>query len=944
MSFKIRGGYFSALVAASLAVTVSHADGESRSRATRAAKPVAAKPAITRTKASISPKNTPPEQIAATREGATDVIAIPTEAEKPRYTVSRLASPPRLVIDIEAQNLSSRSSVPTNELSHVSAVRIGKHGANSRVVVDLKSEQEIDFTTAGRNGAIILTLQNHDAARVALSSSSTGRTGLDTEVSARSAELESNSTTSLIAKGPKATKVSALKLDEEILASGGTSVTANLSVQEPKLPESDVEDLNASAKAGALATNDVDLTPERSKVGRDVQKVELPAATKERKRAFVSGVSLDSAKGMSPSVVVGIKGNADFALNRTAPSEYVLTVKDADVSDLLRKQTLFSTENPGGIRSVRTATEGNNTLVRVFADSSSYLTARRSGDTVVIEETQDLSKIARDIRAQMVPDKQDKDKNASDSSANPAPTKNSNAKEDSVKVSSNGGKQKSTSDKAVAPLEISAKSDAPAAQGTTAKGLKGQVEPASDPKLDAERGNQGLTDKELLALRENSGNYSGRLISLDLQDADIESALRIIAEVSNLNIVAGDGVTGKVTLKLVDVPWDQALDVILKSHGLDKVVEGNVMRVASIDKLRLERESLKQARVAEEELESLGVKYMRVSYAKASEIKALVETVLSERGSVAFDERSNQLIVKDVRKGLQNVSELVNKIDLRTPQILLETQIVEAKRDLTRQLGAELGFQYIQSPATGNGTGLNFPASIAVGGSVDPATPGSILGSAFPVAVANTAGSAVTMLFDSADGTKNLQLRLSQLEEQGDVRVISKPAVATTNNKPAEIKSVTKIRVKLPNGGLSIATGSGAQSSGSGDIATQTIEAGIVLNVTPQASPDYYILLDIKAKSSTFGKNGPDGIPEEIERSASSSVLVSSGQTFALGGIYKISQNDSVSGVPFFKDIPFLGTFFRSSTMRGSDEELLFFITPRIVEGSFEDASLRVAS
>jgi type IV pilus secretin PilQ/predicted competence protein len=756
--------------------------------------------------------------------------------------------------------------------------------------------------------------------------------------------LEPISTKPLIAKGPQSTKLSALKLDEDVLSSGGTSVAANLSVQEPKLPEGDVEDGNASAKAGALAANDVDLSPESSTAERAVRKVALPGANKERKKAFVSGVSLDSAKGMSPSVVVGIKGNADFALNRTAPSEYVLTVRDADVSDLLRKQTLFSTDHPGGIRSVRTATEGNNTLVRVFADSSSYLTARRSGDTVVIEETQDLSKIARDIRAQMAPDKQDKDKNGSDSSASPAQTKSPTAKEDSVKVSSKGGKGKSTSDKAAAPLEVSAKSDAQPAQEATAKGLKGEGEPAKDDKLDAERGNRGLTDKELLALRENSGNYSGRLISLDLQDADIESALRIIAEVSNLNIVAGDGVTGKVTLKLVDVPWDQALDVILKSHGLDKVVEGNVMRVASIDKLRSERESLKQARVAEEELESLGVKYMRVSYAKASEIKALVETVLSERGSVAFDERSNQLIVKDVRKGLQNVSELVKKIDLRTPQILLETQIVEAKRDLTRQLGAELGFQYIQSPATGNGTGLNFPASIAVGGSVDPATPGSILGSAFPVAVANTAGSAVTMLFDSADGTKNLQLRLSQLEEQGDVRVISKPAVATTNNKPAEIKSVTKIRVKLPNGGLSIATGSGAQSSGSGDVATQTIEAGIVLNVTPQASPDYYILLDIRAKSSTFGKNGPDGIPEEIERSASSSVLVSSGQTFALGGIYKIRQNDSVSGVPFFKDIPFLGTFFRSSTMRGSDEELLFFITPRIVEGSFEDASLRVAS
>jgi type IV pilus secretin PilQ/predicted competence protein len=747
------------------------------------------------------------------------------------------------------------------------------------------------------------------------------------------ADVAIKPTKALISQGAKSTKQSALKLDEAVLASGGTNSGSNLSVQEPKLPESDIDESSASARAVAVAARDVNLNETVTASRPSARQVNLPTANKGQKKSFVSGVSLENAKGLNPSVVVGIKGDADFALNRTAPSEYVLTVRDADVSDLLRKQTLFSSGDQGGIRSVRATTEGGNALVRVFADSSSYLTARRSGDTVVIEETQDLSKVARDIRAQMVPDKQNKD-NIDSSLA---------AKEDTAKAVA---KDKASSDKLAVPVEVSAKSDEQIAARKEAGAKKDEAETdtASIVKAEAERGAPGLTDKELLALRENSGNYSGRLISLDLQDADIDSALRIIAEVSNLNIVTGDGVTGKVTLKLVDVPWDQALDVILKSHGLDKVVEGNVMRVASIDKLKLERESLKQARVAEEELESLGVKYMRVSYAKASEIKALVETVLSERGSVAFDERSNQLIVKDVKKGLQNVSELVKKIDLRTPQILLETQIVEAKRDLTRQLGAELGFQYIQSPATGNGTGLNFPSSIAVGGSVDPATPGSILGSAFPVAVANTAGSAVTMLFDSADGTKNLQLRLSQLEEQGDVRVISKPAVATTNNKPAEIKSVTKIRVKLPNGGLSIATGSGAQSSGSGDIATQTIEAGIVLNVTPQASPDYYILLDIRAKSSTFGKNGPDGIPEEIERSASSSVLVSSGQTFALGGIYKISQNDSISGVPFFKDIPFLGTFFRSSTMRGSDEELLFFITPRIVEGSFEDASLRVAS
>jgi type IV pilus assembly protein PilQ len=402
-------------------------------------------------------------------------------------------------------------------------------------------------------------------------------------------------------------------------------------------------------------------------------------------------------------------------------------------------------------------------------------------------------------------------------------------------------------------------------------------------------------------------------------------------------------VVGKVTLRLTDVPWDQALDVILKTHGLDKVREGNVMRIAPIEKLRTERELLKQVQVAEAELEPLSVKYLRVSYGKASELKALVETVLSERGTVAYDERSNQLIVKDIESGIKNVTELVAKVDLRTPQVLLETQIVEASRNLSRELGSELGFQYIQSPSTGNGTGLNFPSAISVGGSAIPGAAG-ITGSAFPIASSAVGGSAVTMLFDSADGTKSLELRLSQLEQEGRVRIVSRPAVATTNNKPAEIKSVEKYRVKLPNGGTSVATGSGATAAGSGSNATETIEAGIILNVTPQASPDYYILLDIKAKSSSFGSKSVDGIPNEIERSASSSVLVSSGQTFALGGIYKINEADRVTGVPFFKDIPFLGTFFRRSQTDNSDEELLFFITPRIVEGSFDDATMKTAS
>lgn len=437
-------------------------------------------------------------------------------------------------------------------------------------------------------------------------------------------------------------------------------------------------------------------------------------------------------------------------------------------------------------------------------------------------------------------------------------------------------------------------------------------------------------DSEVSALLGEAPRYTGRLISLDLQDTDIDNALRIIAEVSNLNIIASEEVTGKITLRLVDVPWDQALDVILKTNGLDMIQENNVIRIAPVEKLRVERDSLKQARQAEEELEPLGVRYVRISYAKAAELKPLVEAVLSERGTVAYDERTNQLIVKDIRKGIVNVAELIAKLDLRTPQVLLETQIVESKRDLVRELGADFNFTSIQSPATGNATGYNFPNSIGITGSDTNGNFSSFGGG----------GSAVSFLLDSADGTKALSARLTALETEGRIKVVSRPSVATTNNKQAVIRSIEKIRIRAPDGGLSVATGAGAAANGTG-AATEIIEIGIVLEVTPQASPDYYVLLDINAKSSNIGNERYDDIPNEFERSATSSVLVSSGQTFAMGGIYKTSDLNGNDGVPFLKDIPFLGHLFRLTTTRQSDEEILFFITPRIIEGSFDDAAMK---
>jgi type IV pilus secretin PilQ/predicted competence protein len=907
-------------------------------------------------------------------------ISIKTGVDTPRYSVTRVSNPERIVVDLDLDKLPNAKSFKTPELQYISGVRVGSHPGKTRIVVDLKNGAPVVHDARLDKGVVIVSLSGTPAVK---------------------SEAESVAKTDL----PKVKTV--LALDEDALVSGSSAgvvvsnpqiVSDEIAKQQVVLPQqlavspqvdASKKDLTSADRASfsfeksPLARKFVSIEPDRKMSSLDNLQDELPlerfkevqtkdnqpfnyvsellnvsksapaAAVVEAKTAPVnepstnesankqevktdekleakpdlkpevqpevkpdlgkavdsqntdkikdesskiSSVVIDSSASAVPAVVIGIKKDTEFSMTRTAPSEYVVTLKKVSATPNLLQQTMFAPPGSSGIRSARVVNEGGDALVRIFSQASSYLTMKRVGDTLRVEETQDLAQVARDIRAQIAP---------------------ASAKEDDKQ---------------------------PLAKDSANLGKENTKPQNKHERTTPEQEFSGPDQSELAAINGSSSSYTGRLISLDLQDADIDSALRIIAEVSNLNIVASDGVVGKVTLKLVDVPWDQALEVILKSHGLDKVLEGNVLRVAPVDKLRDERESFKQARVAEEELEPLSVKYIRVSYAKASEIKTLVETVISERGTVAFDERSNQLVVKDTKKGLQNVTELIKKVDLRTPQILLETQIVEAGRNLSRKLGAELGFQYIQSPATGNGTGLNFPAAISMGGSADTTNPRSNTGSAFPVESTSLLGSAVTMLFDSADGTKSLALRLSQLEQEGQVRIISKPAVATTNNKPAEIKSVEKYRVKLPNGGLSIASGSGATSSGSGDVATQTIEAGIVLNVTPQASPDYYILLDIKAKSSSFGSERVDGIPNEIERSASSSVLVSSGQTFALGGIYKITELDSVAGVPFLKDIPVLGTFFRSNITEHKDEELLFFITPRIVEGSFEDATSKVVS
>lgn len=818
--------------------------------------------------------------VAVAHTDGVDQVSIDTESSEPVYQVRRLENPPRLVIDLTSQKISSSKTLAIADLDRVSAIRIGAQPTSGRIVMDLAEGQTVSHNVRAEGKRIVVTLssggKNSVQSRVAVNAQPTSDKPSIIPVTSepRLPEIEKEEAfkTERLAKTEKAV-VSASWNDA---SKGAPTTKVEKKDDAPKLKE-------------VMHVIDQDITSKRSDILTQEASILPVSANASSAAARVKSVRLTSSNGSSTMVAVDVETTPEFTIARTAPSEYVLTLKNTTLPDSALSATLFSESQTAPIRSVRSTVRGHDALIRIFAQPNIYLTAKVTGSQVIVEETKDLKEVVADMRAQLAP-------------RNPAPSV------DKKDGGASNGKD----------ISVAAK-----------------AEPATKAVEDE------ISDSEVRSLLGDTARYTGKLISLDLQDTEIDNALRIIAEVSNLNIVASEDVIGKVTLRLTDVPWDQALDVILKTHGLDKVLEGNVMRIAPVDKLRVEREALKQAQIADMELAQLLVKYIRVSYGKASELKSLVETVLSERGTVAYDERSNQLIVKDIQSGLDNVTELVSKIDLRTPQVLLETQIVEAGRNLTRDLGSELGFQYIQSPATGNGTGLNFPSAIAVGGTL---ANNGIGASAFPASVSATAGSAVSMLFDSADGTKSLELRLTQLEQEGRVRIVSRPAVATTNNKPAEIKSVEKYRVRLPSGGTSVATGQGSTANGTGGAATEVIEAGIVLNVTPQASPDYYILLDIKAKSSSFGTSDVEGIPNEIERSASSSVLVSSGQTFALGGIYKLMDRDSVSGVPFIKDIPVIGTFFRRMQTTNTDEELLFFITPRIVEGSFDYSIMKSGS
>ena len=413
--------------------------------------------------------------------------------------------------------------------------------------------------------------------------------------------------------------------------------------------------------------------------------------------------------------------------------------------------------------------------------------------------------------------------------------------------------------------------------------------------------------------------YTGQKISLDFKDADIKNVFRLLAEVSGLNIIVTTDVNRKVTVRLVEVPWDQALDLIVDTNGLGKEQLGNVVRISTAGQLKSEKDALAAARRANEDLEPLQTIYFNVNYAKVKDLEPKVKSLLSKRPDAALvtDERSNTIMVRDIRKVVDDVNTLVAKLDARTPQVLIESNLIETTPSFARSLGAELG--------------LNWQSL-----QVQTSTPAGSPFSASPLA-----GGLFTIAQSRLGAIRNLSLKLSAAENEGKVKIISKPSVVTLNNIASTIKSERILRIALPSS-TNIASGSGAAAGTA--VATEKIPVGITLTVTPQVSSDGFVLMNINVKSSSIANNptvsgGVAGvIPfDELNREATANVLVRDGETIVIGGILKDTAQDNTSGIPYLKDVPVLGWLFKSWSIQKDLEELVVFITPRIAEAGSEN-------
>jgi len=429
----------------------------------------------------------------------------------------------------------------------------------------------------------------------------------------------------------------------------------------------------------------------------------------------------------------------------------------------------------------------------------------------------------------------------------------------------------------------------------------------TDPPPASESSNQFVSQ----TVGESEKKYEGELIDLTLKDADIKDVLRSFAQLSGLNVVVQPGVSGTVTAELVQVPWDQALEQILKINGLDFQLEGNIMRIAPIAQLRAEAQEQQKLLEAQSLSIPLRTVIKRISYASANEVASLLRSgggasLLSQRGSVVVDNRTNTLIIKELPNFIDTVIAVIENLDTPEPQVMIEARIVETTKRFSRSLGIDWSFSGIASAATGNTTGLVFPNNGAIDGGVALPTGGR---NAFlDVALGNVLN------------TFRLNAALQVAESEGLINIISAPKIATLNNENASIQSGLQIPV---------------QTSSNNTVSVQFVNATLQLDVTPHVTAEGTVLMDIniqKREPQFAFQVGAANTPPIATREAQTRVIVRDGGTTVIGGIYEVSSDGGVDRVPGLSNVPILKHLFKNRRQSDENDELLIFITPRVIK------------
>jgi type IV pilus assembly protein PilQ len=395
--------------------------------------------------------------------------------------------------------------------------------------------------------------------------------------------------------------------------------------------------------------------------------------------------------------------------------------------------------------------------------------------------------------------------------------------------------------------------------------------------------------------------YTGRKVTLEFSDAEVRKIFQLIAEVSNLNFLIADDVSGTISIKLVNVPWDQALDVILESKNLEMRREGNIVQIKPKGKFISQEQENIEARKKRESGAELETVVWDVNYATLGEIKSQLEILKSanQKANISVDTRSNKIIIRDIKEKIPEYRKLLEQLDTPEKQVMIEARIVEASSNFTRDLGVQWGTHFRDGSA--DFAGINAMDS----------TFGGVVSSVLPTTT--TGGAALGMSFGKLTSNVQLDMKLSAAATIGQVKIISTPKVVTLNNKAAKISQGQSIPY---------------QTTSAEGTKTEFIEAALTLEVTPHITADGNVSMKIKASNNSPGTGTP---PPINKKEATTELVVKNGETTVIGGIYVDNDIDSYTGVPFLMDIPLLGWLFKSNTKSKNKTELLIFITPKII-------------